>query len=125
MDAESNEKSDEIPEFFQEKKEKPVKNEPSKRTFGLKKKQAETELAKKNETSLVDPAFNRNKLFSKGINRMADEKLEDASHIFEMVLRINPNDVDALLKLGYCRFCLLYTSPSPRDRTRSRMPSSA
>ena len=25
---------------------------------------------------------------------------------------------------GY-RFCLLYTSPSPRDRTRSRMPSSA
>ena len=32
---------------------------------------------------------------------------------------------------GYCRrigdaiTCLLYTSPSPRDRTRSRMPSSA
>ena len=24
-----------------------------------------------------------------------------------------------------CRSCLLYTSPSPRDRTRSRMPSSA
>ena len=24
---------------------------------------------------------------------------------------------------NYC--CLLYTSPSPRDRTRSRMPSSA
>ena len=23
------------------------------------------------------------------------------------------------------RHCLLYTSPSPRDRTRSRMPSSA
>ena len=26
---------------------------------------------------------------------------------------------------GYYSFCLLYTSPSPRDRTRSRMPSSA
>ena len=26
---------------------------------------------------------------------------------------------------GVIRFCLLYTSPSPRDRTRSRMPSSA
>ena len=25
----------------------------------------------------------------------------------------------------YLRYCLLYTSPSPRDRTRSRMPSSA
>ena len=29
--------------------------------------------------------------------------------------------------IGYARteYCLLYTSPSPRDRTRSRMPSSA
>ena len=26
---------------------------------------------------------------------------------------------------GIARTCLLYTSPSPRDRTRSRMPSSA
>ena len=26
---------------------------------------------------------------------------------------------------GVPRICLLYTSPSPRDRTRSRMPSSA
>ena len=26
---------------------------------------------------------------------------------------------------GYINSCLLYTSPSPRDRTRSRMPSSA
>ena len=26
---------------------------------------------------------------------------------------------------GVIRGCLLYTSPSPRDRTRSRMPSSA
>ena len=26
---------------------------------------------------------------------------------------------------GLCKVCLLYTSPSPRDRTRSRMPSSA
>ena len=25
----------------------------------------------------------------------------------------------------YSKSCLLYTSPSPRDRTRSRMPSSA
>ena len=27
--------------------------------------------------------------------------------------------------LGSAAACLLYTSPSPRDRTRSRMPSSA
>ena len=29
------------------------------------------------------------------------------------------------LAFGINRICLLYTSPSPRDRTRSRMPSSA
>ena len=28
-------------------------------------------------------------------------------------------------KAAECKDCLLYTSPSPRDRTRSRMPSSA
>ena len=27
--------------------------------------------------------------------------------------------------LGVCNGCLLYTSPSPRDRQKSRMPSSA
>ena len=30
-----------------------------------------------------------------------------------------------LLALAEAKGCLLYTSPSPRDRTRSRMPSSA
>ena len=28
-------------------------------------------------------------------------------------------------KISLAMICLLYTSPSPRDRTRSRMPSSA
>jgi len=32
-------------------------------------------------------------------------------------------DCRLCLEAGYD--CLLYTSPSPRDRTRSRMPSSA
>ena len=31
----------------------------------------------------------------------------------------------ALAERGPLTVCLLYTSPSPRDRTRSRMPSSA
>ena len=34
--------------------------------------------------------------------------------------------VDAFVNFpNYAKSCLLYTSPSPRDRTRSRMPSSA
>ena len=35
----------------------------------------------------------------------------------------NPNAKAVTIAQG--NFCLLYTSPSPRDRTRSRMPSSA
>ena len=31
----------------------------------------------------------------------------------------------ALLKMPLTNTCLLYTSPSPRDRQKSRMPSSA
>ena len=34
--------------------------------------------------------------------------------LYRHVLRLNPSDT-----------CLLYTSPSPRDRQKSRMPSSA
>jgi len=114
MDNPSNEQSDEIPEFFLEKKEKPEKKKMDRKLFGLKKRSVQTSLAKKDEGSLIDADFNRNKLFSKGINLMADEKLEDASHVFEMVLRINPNDVDALLKLGYSRFHLEDYSESMR-----------
>ena len=35
------------------------------------------------------------------------------------------NDVIVPGSVEDSEFCLLYTSPSPRDRTRSRMPSSA
>ena len=114
MDNPSNEQSDEIPEFFLEKKEKPEKKKIGRKLFGLKKRSDKTSLVKKDEGSLIDVDFNRNKLFSKGINLMADEKLEDASHVFEMILRINPNDVDALLKLGYSRFHLEDYSESMR-----------
>ena len=34
-------------------------------------------------------------------------------------------DETARMQHEYAMTCLLYTSPSPRDRTRSRMPSSA
>ena len=33
--------------------------------------------------------------------------------------------IELTVALHYVYNCLLYTSPSPRDRTRSRMPSSA
>ena len=37
---------------------------------------------------------------------------------------MKPKDSDSPFKESL-RVCLLYTSPSPRDRQRSRMPSSA
>ena len=60
----------------------------------------------KKDTSLVDPDYNRKKLFKKGINLMADQKLEEAVTMFEMALRIDPNSIETLLKLGYARFHL-------------------
>ena len=35
------------------------------------------------------------------------------------------SDFDKIKQIATISACLLYTSPSPRDRTRSRMPSSA
>ena len=35
------------------------------------------------------------------------------------------DEISQLYKVIHIMCCLLYTSPSPRDRTRSRMPSSA
>ena len=57
-------------------------------------------------------------------------------HLEELLIQINQkfnhlkNDLgnlgeNKLLLITAVKICLLYTSPSPRDRTRSRMPSSA
>ncbi len=127
MNEEKTSDSGDIPEFFLEKEKKQEKqSESPKKNIDehnqenkLNKKQQSSlkssngKLAK-NETSLVDADYNRKKLFSKGINLMADEKLEDASRVFELILRSDPNDVDALLKLGYSRFHLEDYSESMR-----------
>ena len=72
----------------------------------MKDKKRDTSLAKKDETSLTNVNYQRDRLFKKGINLMADEKLEEAVINFEMILRADPNDVEAMLKLGYSRFHL-------------------
>lgn len=60
----------------------------------------------KEEHSLVDSDYMRKKLFKKGVNLMADEKLEEALVVFEQALRIDPNNVETLMKLGYVNFHL-------------------
>ena len=55
----------------------------------------------------------------------ADRVAEEGISVEVVDLRtLRPLDEEAILA-SVSRTCLLYTSPSPRDRTRSRMPSSA
>ena len=87
-----------------------------KKIFGKKSKETKVESdvtdkvktkeSKKDETSLVDVDFQRKRLFKKGVNLMADEKLEEAIVYFQQALRIDPDNVETLLKLGYARFHL-------------------
>jgi len=77
-----------------------------KKPFGKKSEEPKKEKKLSRETSLVDPDYNRKKLFKKGVNLMADEKLEDAIIVFEQALRIDPDNIETLMKLGYARFHL-------------------
>ena len=58
------------------------------------------------------------------LNNQKKFYLENGAPSYE--LRIDRlNRVKDIVLTNKDRICLLYTSPSPRDRTRSRMPSSA
>src|ERR671924_972187 len=50
--------------------------------------------------------FQKHDLYRKGINHMANEKLEDAIRSFELAIRIDPKYVDAWIKKGYAHFHL-------------------
>lgn len=50
--------------------------------------------------------FQKRDLYQKGVNQMANEKLEDAIRSFELALRIDPKYVDAWIKKGYAHFHL-------------------
>ena len=56
-----------------------------------------------------------------------DWDLYDAHHVVFRPAGFTPFELQCAQVYGHTRLyaCLLYTSPSPRDRTRSRMPSSA
>ena len=67
------------------------------------------------------------------LQETVDNVKEDIWHRDKLVFEVNQQQINAWLatELGsqsnrtISEGCLLYTSPSPRDRTRSRMPSSA
>src|SRR5664280_3908719 len=53
--------------------------------------------------------------------RICRELNRNEIEAFNISPTVSTSDLDTI----YFNSCLLYTSPSPRDRTRSRMPSSA
>ena len=56
-----------------------------------------------------------------------DDQIQDDPCQLLKALRDNWTRDGVAMRTVYMKYigCLLYTSPSPRDRTRSRMPSSA
>ena len=68
------------------------------------------------------------------LREMAEEApvIDFVNRVFSTALRENASDIHIepfehkfQVRYRIDGICLLYTSPSPRDRTRSRMPSSA
>ena len=51
------------------------------------------------------------------LNRYSNSVSRDLMQSYERIIRRSIAELE--------RICLLYTSPSPRDRQKSRMPSSA
>ena len=76
--------------------------------------------------------LSRNKRSIKGIIEIGGSKsesnrllmLREYSGDFKITNLSKSDDTKTLVN-ALANTCLLYTSPSPRDRTRSRMPSSA
>ena len=75
-------------------------------------------ILKKNEPSEIKDCSETFNKASFAINQGLDKVIFKP---VASVYRLMPSPV----KTGVSNSCLLYTSPSPRDRVRSRMPSSA
>ena len=79
---------------------------------------------------LVDFAYKLQEYYERGegvIQEFLSEVNSTINDISSKVYAVKPtklSDVEVLIASRY-RICLLYTSPSPRDRQKSRMPSSA
>ena len=84
-------------------------------------------------------------VFYKALKEKSNQNFSGAKEMFLKALEIDPKSHTAMYEIAQLEYkldsynssvdwiqraiksnpCLLYTSPSPRDRTRSRMPSSA
>ena len=80
-----------------------------------------------NSSRVINMSLNINKSHLKDIINLGITKLSLKNDQLGSI-RINFSrglNKDRSIRINKDQNCLLYTSPSPRDRTRSRMPSSA
>ena len=68
----------------------------------------------------TDAKTEANKIISQAQEAIQNEKRAAVNELKNQVAKISLEIAEKVIDT-----CLLYTSPSPRDRTRSRMPSSA
>ena len=108
------------------KLEKSQREEVSKGIAYMKGKELVNDLLKQGFTmeDFSSKAFSEG--FSEALNQKASTiKLEDFQVTFNLVKAKLLERELSLSKKNKVKSCLLYTSPSPRDATLSRMPSSA
>ena len=74
---------------------------------------------------LLENVFGSSDLGKAGTPDKQGEELVDEINYLPSVYMIRRVDGLDEIKFKLFRYCLLYTSPSPRDATLSRMPSSA
>ena len=78
------------------------------------------------QTIVIDWIPNKAKVVDFGCGDGALLKiLAEEKSILGYGVENDPVKINGCIDNGVSVICLLYTSPSPRDRTRSRMPSSA
>ena len=68
--------------------------------------------------------LDRDRVEVKFLNKLKEPTTKSNIELAICLVKKSPMD-NILQKATELGVCLLYTSPSPRDRTRSRMPSSA
>ena len=83
------------------------------------------------KTLFVDTVYERAHKLAQALQENYDRKGYASDTVFDIkegrkYIKISMiNNQESVHAFIDAKTCLLYTSPSPRDRTRSRMPSSA
>ena len=90
---------------------------------------------KDDKFNLVIRVFEQNTFVDLKVERLTQRQyhrifIKNATDETSIEFRRRTNELKSFVEelyhqIGYLNNCLLYTSPSPRDRQKSRMPSSA